>query len=432
MDNTTGQTTNLQLRILLIPPMYGGSLPIARYCASALKELGHIVEVFESPAFHGTFTALGELRVGSEKLAVLENSFLGVVSRAITAKAASFEADLVLALAQAPLNSQALKQLRRDNIATAMWFVEDYALFTYWRTFAPLYDFFAVIQKEPFISELARIGQKQVVYLPAAADPAVHMPMELSPAEQQALGAEIAFVGAGYPNRRLAFKQLINYHFKIWGTEWGGDPVLGRFVQREGKRISTPDCVKIFNASTINLNLHSSVQPDTLVGSGDFVNPRTFELAACGAFQLTDQRALMAELFDTEELATFTSMQEFLEKIQYFQRNKEERLACAARARQRVLRDHTYVVRMQTLLEYLVSHRPDWLHKQQDQDAFFAGYPAPLREKIQELLQGFGLPAGTSFADLIWTIRQQQGRLGETETALLFLDEWQKQYAPKK
>lgn len=35
------------LRILVVLPLYGGSLPIGRYCASALGELGHMVDVFE-------------------------------------------------------------------------------------------------------------------------------------------------------------------------------------------------------------------------------------------------------------------------------------------------------------------------------------------------------------------------------------------------
>ena len=65
--------------------------------------------------------------------------------------------------------------------------------------------------------------------------------------------------------------------------------------------------MKIYNASKININLHSSLQTTDLVSRGDFVNPRTFELAAAGAFQLVDERSLLGELFGADELATFTS-----------------------------------------------------------------------------------------------------------------------------
>lgn len=46
------------LRILVILPMYGGSLPIGRYCASALRGLGHTVRLFEAPLLYPAFTGL--------------------------------------------------------------------------------------------------------------------------------------------------------------------------------------------------------------------------------------------------------------------------------------------------------------------------------------------------------------------------------------
>ena len=71
----------------------------------------------------------------------------------------------------------------------------------------------------------------------------------------------------------------------------------------------------------MRLNLqrhHSSVSDADVVAQGDFVNPRTFELAAAGAFQLVDARALLPELFAPGELATFTSLPEMLLGIDYY------------------------------------------------------------------------------------------------------------------
>ena len=146
-------------RILVVLPFYGGSLPIGRYCVEALRETGRLVDVFEAPEFFSAFSALKNLRVGVERLEFLENAFLQTVSQAILAKVEAFEPDLVLSMAQAPLSRQALKRLRADKVPTAMWFMEDFRLFTYWRAFAPYYDVFAVIQKEPFLAELVAGGQ---------------------------------------------------------------------------------------------------------------------------------------------------------------------------------------------------------------------------------------------------------------------------------
>lgn len=415
------------MRVLVVLPLYGGSLPVGRYCASALKELGHMVEVFEAPDFHPSYKALGQLRVTSDRLQYLENSYLQVVAQAVLAKVETFEPDLVLAMAQAPLTIQALKRLRRDGVATAMWFVEDSKLFTYWQAFAPHYDIFAVIQKDTFLDELQAIGAANALYLPMAAHPEVHKPLELSTADARTFGSDISFMGAGYPNRRLALREFVGQDFKLWGTEWEGDPLLAPLVQRGGARVSSEDCVKIFNATKVNINLHSSVQATNLVTGGDFLNPRTFEVAACRAFQVVDRRTLMAESFAEDELATFGDMAEFREKVAYFLAHPEEREAYALRGQQRVLRDHTYAQRMRTLIDFAAERLPGWPRVRESARAV-EGVPPELAEDIEGMLARLGLPPDASFSDLVWAVRQQQDKLGDLDAAVLFLDEWRKLY----
>ncbi len=417
------------VRVLVVLPLYGGSLPIGRFCMEALRELGHTVEIFEAPSFYPAFASLRELRVTTDRLEYLENSFLQVVSQAILAKVETFEPDLVLCLAQAPLNRQALKRLRRDGVTTAMWFVEDFRLFTYWRGFAPFYDIFAVIQDDPFFEELRSIGVENALYLPMAALPSFHKPVELSAAEKRRFSADVAFLGAGYPNRRVAFRQLTHLDFKIWGTEWDAEPLLERHVQMQGARISPEDCVKIYNATKINLNLHSSVQARELVTGGDFVNPRTFELAACGAFQLVDRRSLMRDMFSGEELATFGSMEELLDGISTYLRDESARATITHKGRERVLRDHTYAARMNTLLSFIASRRTGWPAPRKETAALPEELPEDLRAELREVMERLHIPADAAFSDVVWTIRQQKGRLSPLETAVLFLDEWKKQYA---
>ena len=415
------------LRVLVVLPMYGGSLPVGRSCVRALAGLGALTEVFDAPDFYPAFRALEGLRVTPERLDHLEQSFLQVVSQAVLAKTETFEPDLVLALAQAPLSRQALKRLRRDGVATAMWFVEDYRLFPYWEAYAPLYDLFAVIQREPFRAKLAEIGAANTVYLPLAADPDFHKPLELSAVERRRFASDVSFMGAGYPNRRRAFRELMQYDFKIWGNDWEGETALAALLQDPTRRVAPEETVKIFNASKINLNLHSSTEPGVLVPRGDFVNPRTFELAMCGAFQLVDKRALLPELFATDELAAFSDIAELREKIDYYLAHDDERAEVAARARSRALRDHTYAARMQTLLDYAAQVFPGWPRPRASEPAL-AGLPENLRAEVAGLISRLGLPQNAAFGDLIWALRREQGKLTSLETSLLFLDEWRKQY----
>ena len=274
--------------------------------------------------------------------------------------------------------------------------------------------------------KLAEAGQPNSIYLPLAADPTVHRPLELSPVERRRYGSELSFVGAGYPNRRLAFRQLAGRDLRIWGNDWDGEAVLAPFLQRGGERIETDEVVKIFNATTINLNLHSSVRPGVLVGDGDFVNPRTFELVACGAFQLVDRRGLLPELFAEGELALFSDMPGLLGAIEFYRARPEERAAMTARARARVLAEHTYAHRMRTLLlhaEPLMPARPARAAAWREE------IPEGLRGELDALLAGLGLAPTVSFDDLVWAVRSRQGQLDRLETAILFLDEWKKQYS---
>lgn len=414
------------LRVLVVLPFYGGSLPIGRFAAQGLVEAGCLVETFDAPAFFSAYKALSDLRVRSNSLDSLQNSFLQMISQAVLAKAESFAPDLVLCLAQAPLNRFALRQLRKQGIATAMWFVEDFRLFTYWRAFAPYYDIFAIIQKQPFTEELAAIGQNNALYLPLAALPSFHRPLQLGPAETKEFGSPVSFLGAGYPNRRKAFLQLKGTGLKIWGTEWEDEPSLTPLVQRRGERISSEDAVRIFNTTEININLHSSIHTETLISGGDFVNPRTFEVACCGAFQLVDERALMPELFTRDEMAVFDSMEDLLDKIAYFKARPDKRTGYATRARERVLKDHTYVRRMEQLLGFAKERLPDFGKRQGI--AWPEGMPYTMRTQVSSLMQELKLPESAAFEDVVSAVRSRSEPLSDVETALLFLDEWKKQY----
>jgi spore maturation protein CgeB len=443
----------MMTRILAVLPFYGGSLPVGRHCARALRDIGCLVEVFEAPEFYGAFQALKGLKVNGGRLEFLENSYLNLVGEAVLAQVERFQPDLVLALAQAPLSRKTLKRLKHDGVPTAMWFVEDYRLFAYWRAFAPFYDLFAVIQKEPFLGELAAQGVENALYLPMAALPELYRPLRggancqagecgpadaLSPAERRDFGADLSFMGAGYPNRRLAFRELgrelAGRDFRIWGTEWEGEPLLEPHLRMKGVRITPEQSVRIFNAAKINLNLHSSVKAEETVSRGDFVNPRTFEVAACGAFQLVDERLLLPEMFEPDELATFSSLDDLKAKVDYYLAHPAERAALAARGRARVLREHTYQARLRRLLDFAAERLPGWPRSRQAAP-WPAGLPESLTSELEALAEklqlprlGWGPAGGTGFDTLIAALRQHSGRLSGLESALLFLDEWKKQY----
>ncbi len=410
------------LKILLVNPIYGGSLPAAHHCASALELMGHEVEVFAAESFAKGMALADDFGRPDNRKTYL-GEMASFLSRAVEMKACEFGPDLVLALAQAPLLPPALARLEQLGIPTAFWFVEDYRLLPYWRDVAAAYSYFFVIQKGEFPAELAKCGVRHHAYLPTAASPAVHAPIELSESERIEYGSPLSFVGAGYYNRQRLFRGLIDYPFKIWGSDWPLELPLANCIQRNAARIDTDTCVRIFNASAINLNLHSSTHLNGVDPDGDFVNPRTFEIACCSAFQLVDRRSLMPELFADDDLETFGSLPELRDKIDHFLTRPEDRQRSARKGRDRVMAEHTYQARMEELLALMITRFPAIAEKQQGRLKKQESFMTAMAEHhgMHDLLGRIPPGKAVTLEDIFREIGTNKGKLSRAEKIFLML-----------
>ncbi len=235
------------LHIMVVGPIYGGSLPIARYVVNALEALGHRVSWVDHSPHYAGYQNLETIRDHRLRLTVQQrmSETLAVIS---LAHVAEDPPDLVLALSQAPLTMAVLEQMRRKKVLTAMWFVENFRHLTYWQQMVTGYDFWFVMQQAACLDAFRKAGAKQVSYLPLAADPAIHQPMTLTPEERQEFGADVSFLGAGYRNRRHILPSLVGHDwtFKLWGNEWDNPGALAAVLQRGGARIDTSDQCKNF------------------------------------------------------------------------------------------------------------------------------------------------------------------------------------------
>ncbi len=417
-----------QLHVSVVGPMYGGSLPVARSVVAALEALGHRVSFIDHSPHHPSYERFGAYQEARHRL-TMQSRFADVLSLGTITHLAEDPPDLVLAIAQAPLNLAVLEHLRKKKFLTAMWFVENYRHLTYWQQLAAGYDYWFVIQRGACMEAMRRAGAPHVCYLPMAADPAVHRPVSLTPAEQDEFGADVSFVGAGYANRRTLLPQWRSdaWTFKLWGNEWMGAGDLAGVLQRSGARIDTDTCVKVFCATKVNLNLHS-YSGDGLDPQPDFVNPRTFELAACEAFQLVDHRTPLADLFTGEEMITFQQAAQVPGLLRTWLEDPGGRRAVAQAARARVLRDHTYAHRMRTLLAQIGLQQPDRVGAvlRGERTAGALAAQAAGVPPLDRLLRQFPSGRRVELKDLAAHIRAQgRGRaLAREELLILMLDSY--------
>ncbi|MDR1607293.1 MAG: glycosyltransferase [Deltaproteobacteria bacterium] len=345
-------------KILIIGPFSGGSVTIGPSLKEASLSLSLPTRLM---AWSPEILTLAQSLTQNYKLSSNADfsRLMAQAAQEIRFVLEAFEPDLVLALAQAPLGLESLSSLKKEfNCLWAFWFVEDWRLFHYVDSVAPLYDLFFHIQGADIQEKILSWGLKRAFYLPLAADPNFFRPRATVPQEYQ---AQVSFMGAGYPNRRRIFSELLtNYwpnsdhepsDFKIFGSGWEGadEAIIARLFER-GRRVSRAETSLIYAGSRINLNIHSANDAG-FNPQAAFVNPRTFEIAASQAFQLVDPRPLLGELFTTEEVAIVNNPQELPEKIEYYLTRPKKRQEMAQMARARVLAEHTFAHRLKTILQ---------------------------------------------------------------------------------
>ncbi|NIA14338.1 MAG: glycosyltransferase [Nitrospiraceae bacterium] len=345
-----------RLRIAVVGPMYGGSLPITGYLERAFRALGHVTLNIDNSQAWPLYQAATEGVQSETGSAQLGNLLAHFLSEWTYARVAEFAPDICIVMAQAPVGPRFPARLAKEGIVTAFWYVENWRHFPYWRELAPLYDCFFHIQPREFEDQLTQAGCPCHAFVQTACDPEIHKPVELTEDEQDEFGCDLSFAGAGYTNRIEIFKGMTDYDFKIWGVGWGAKELTPLLCHAE-ERFTPERFTKIVAGSKINLNLHSSAVHMGVDPKCDAINPRVFEIAACGGFQLCDPCIGLDALFDFDtELPVYRDLAGLRAQVDHFLAHPDERREFARRARQRVLRDHTYEHRAQEMLDCILEH----------------------------------------------------------------------------
>lgn len=201
-------------------------------------------------------------------------------------------------------------------------------------------------------------------YLRHAYHPAKHWPAAPDVPEPADVAAhDVLFIGTGF-HERLRLLSGVDWagvdlglygawpHVKVPGR---GQKSLRQFIR--GSIIGNADAAALYRRAAINLNLFRTSMgfgPKTAhILGAESLGPRAYELAACGAFTLSERRPEIAETFG-DLVPTFGSAEELSELVRRWLPDLPGRRAMAA-ALPAAVRGHSWVERAEQVVSDLRS-----------------------------------------------------------------------------
>jgi len=129
-----------------------------------------------------------------------------------------------------------------------------------------------------------------------------------------------------------------------------------RFIDTLRSPLSEAEQRRLVQQTRINLSYGAGCEYGVSPGHG--LPERAFGIPACGGFLLSDRRLHAKDSFTPGlEWVDFEGLEDAVERIRYFLAHFAEARAIAERAHGRVLREHTYRHRAQTLLALVAQWR---------------------------------------------------------------------------
>jgi spore maturation protein CgeB len=310
----------------------------AENVGDALERTGHLVTYLG--AAHSRYRsrlATGVATLAREALPGLNER----VQRAIADAALEAQCEVVINL-DAYLMPGVVSRLKRVGIPVAFWFPDHVALMGRQMMLLAPYD--ALFFKDPHIVEHLRATlDLPVYYLPQACNPRWHRPLVQAGTEPY-----LVIAGNMYPSRVRLLERLIakGIPVKLYGgaiPRWLPEsPIRDAHA---GRAIFREDKARIFRSAAGVLN---TMQLGEVTG----VNSRLFEAAGCGAAVLTEFRPTVPELFDVGgEVLAYHEFDELIDLATRLLNDAGLTAQLGDAAAQRAHRDHTYDLRVPTILE---------------------------------------------------------------------------------
>lgn len=211
-----------------------------------------------------------------------------------------------------------------------------------------------------------RIANPHVWYVPHAWHPGVHAVADAA-LDASVPAHDVVFCGT-YFNERIDWLADLALALRPHGVDlalYGGTEaidgrtVAGRVLKPHVRGGYTKNAMTaaLYRRAKVGLNLHRTsvwMGPSERITHAESLNPRAYELAATGCYQITDARAEVAEIFG-DSVGTFTTADECAARVLEALADDAQRQARAEAARARVA-GQTWVARTAQMLGHLAQH----------------------------------------------------------------------------
>lgn len=252
-----------------------------------------------------------------------------------------------------------VERIRRIGVRTAIWFADDPYFTDLTASLAPHYDYVFTHERN-CVSFYESIGCANTHYLPLACNLSIFRPQPVKPAYR----TDICFVGQGFNSRLALIDSIAPYlagkRVFIAGGLW--DRLKHYRQLRKQIRLGWLDIAesaRYYAGAKIVINMHREADSpihnrNSLGIRAASINPRTYEIAGCGVMQLSDVRDDMPNYYTTGiDIATYASADDLLHKLDYYLNHEEERRAIAMRGLQRTHKEHTFLGRLQRMMDVI-------------------------------------------------------------------------------
>ncbi len=323
------------MKILLSIPGHTRTIPMGRFTEKALQQLGHEVITFNHE--RDDFSERMREKISFKK-------FIEYKNKQVLELIEQQKPDVFFTIYGRNHDAGTLEKIKRKGIPTICWWLNDPFDLGYKYIPVHLYDhFFTNSAGTHEVYRHYRVNNVQ--YLPVGVDPDTHKPMP---------GAEkkydILFAGDWHPIREKVITGLVKKHnialIGPWKRKIAKDSPLHPFFIRQGY-FTPAEMSEMFNQAKIVFNLHT-----WYVRWSYGVNPRLFEASGCGAFQISDNKLELKDLYTPgKEVITYENIEEISPLFDQYLASAARREEIGNAAAKRSLEEHTYVHRMQQLLD---------------------------------------------------------------------------------